>query len=462
MELQLLFSNFEGMKRNMGRTLLLIGVLMQGVLSLWGQSHILRGTLENAEKGQVYLAAYHGDRFTAVDSFQTTSGDFHFLFGQETEPGLYRIIFSNNLFFDFIFNRENVEVYVASGERGAIPYFDNTLENQVYGEFMEFELTYEARVMIAYGQLPAPEAVKNYNSLQLERNSFMDSLTTLYPDFFAIRMMNAFRSPAIPGVLTHRQRLDTLKICFFDHAAIDDPLLLNAPVYTYKITDYLSIFRVDTLSVDQQETQFCLAVDGIMAKVSDDPQLRSFVTDFLLEGFESLGMERVQMHIVENYLDESCESDIAGLVLSRMEGYKTMAVGARAPDIRISDMQGTSHQLSLLDKPYVLVLFWTTTCDFCLDMLSELNSWYLTHNQLGLEVVAISLDESKLNFDRFSDTLKPHWIHTRDPLGWEGKVALDYSIYATPSLFLLDRERTILAKPTSYREFLRAVKKLEP
>ncbi len=461
MELQELFATFEGMKRNKGRTLLLIGVFLQGVLGLLGQTHIIRGTLENAEKGQVFLAAYHGDRFTAVDSMQTTSGDFHFLFGEDSEPGLYRIIFSDringvrsdNRFFEFIFNRENVEVYVASGERGPVPYFDNSPENQVYGEFMEFELNYEARVMMAYGQLPAPEAVKTYDSIQLERNGFMDSLTTRYPDLYAIRMMNAFRSPTIPGAKTHKQRLDTLKTCFFDHAAIDDPLLLNAPVYTFKIIDYLSLFKVDTLSVDQQEIQFGLAVDGIMARVSDDPQLRSFVTGFLLEGFESLGMERVQMHIVENYLDQNCESDVAKVVLSRMEGYKAMTMGARAPDFK---------QLSLLDNPYVLVIFWSSTCDFCRDMLSQLNSWYQSQNQADLEVVAISLDESKLDYERYTESLKPRWVHMHDPLGWEGKVAVSYSIYATPSLFLLDRERIILAKPTSYRQFLQAVKRLEP
>ena len=342
---------------------------------------------------------------------------------------------------------------MASGERGPVPYFDNSPENQVYSEFMEFELNYEARVMMAYGQLPAPEAVKTYDSIQLERNRFMDSLTTRYPDLYAIRMMNAFRSPTIPGAKTHNQRLDTLKSCFFDHAAIDDPLLLNAPVYTFKIIDYLSIFKVDTLSVDQQEIQFGLAVDGIMARVSDDPQLRSFVTDFLLEGFESLGMERVQMHIVENYMDQNCESDVAKVVLSRMEGYKAMTIGARAPDFK---------QFSQMDHPYVLVIFWSSTCDFCRDMLPQLNSWYQSQNQLDLEVVAISLDESKPNFERYTESLKPRWIHMHDPLGWEGKAAVSYSIYATPSLFLLDRERIILAKPTSYRQFLQAVKRLEP
>ena len=53
--------------------------------------------------------------------------------------------------------------------------------------------------------------------------------------------------------------------------------------------------------MDQQETQFCMAVDGIMAHVSADPQLRSFVMDFLLQGFELLGMEKVQLFMAENY-----------------------------------------------------------------------------------------------------------------------------------------------------------------
>ena len=462
MGLQQLFTTFEGMKRNLGRTLLLIGLLIQGALDLRGQTHIIRGTLENAEKGQVYLAAYHGDRFTAVDSFLTTSGDFHFLFGEDSEVGLYRIIFSDNRFFEFIFNRESMEVYVASGERGPVPFFDNTLENQVYNEFMEFELNYEARVMIAYGQLPAPEAVKSYERIQMERDLYMDSLTTLYPGLYAIRMMNAFRSPLIPGAMTHKQRLDTLKSCFFDHAAIDDPLLLNAPVYTFKIIDYLSLFKADTLSLDQQETQFSLAVDGIMASVADDPQLRTFVTDFLLEGFEMLGMEEVQMHIAENYLDENCESDLAELVLSRIDGYRAMNTGATAPDFEIRDMNGNTHQLSHLDKPYVLVIFWSSTCEPCLELMPQLNEWYATMNQVDLEVVAISMDTSDENFEHFTEILNPGWIHAHDPLSWEGKAAGDFFIYATPSLFLLDRERSILARPKSYGQFLQAIRDLGP
>jgi thiol-disulfide isomerase/thioredoxin len=105
----------------------------------------------------------------------------------------------------------------------------------------------------------------------------------------------------------------------------------------------------------------------------------------------------------------------------------------------------------------VLVVFWASTCAHCLELLPQLNSWYLSQNQANLEVVAISLDTSAVNFERFTESLHPAWISAYDPLAWEGKVAGDYFIYATPSLFLLDKERTILAKPTSFRQFLNAI-----
>ena len=93
-------------------------------------------------------------------------------------------------------------------------------------------------------------------------------------------------------------------------------------------------------------------------------------------------------------------------------------------------------------------------------MMPELNDWYLNENSPGLEVVAISIDSSSIAFSQFIDELKPQWITAHEPLGWYGKVPTDY--HATPSLFLLDSKRTILAKPASFKQFLRAIKKVVP
>ena len=451
-------------------------LLLCGLQGLQAQSWVIQGNIENAEEGPVLLASYYGDRFRVVDSIDVRSGFFYFMCSEASPRGIYRIIYadrvdgirSQNRFVEFIFNRENIEINVPSADGNVLPYFEGSEENRVYSGFMEFELGYEERLMAVYRQLSTlpsgeyeQEAVEGeYNALQQERNHYMDSITGLYPDLYAVRIMNAFRSPLIPGEMGHLRRIDTLKQCFFNHAAIEDPALLNAPVYTFKLIDYLSLYKVDSLGKEEQEKEFIKAVDHIMVNVFGNEELRTFVVEFLLQGFEMLDMEQVQMHIADQYLDVACKSDVEELILSRMEGYKKMAPGETAPDIVLRDTEGTNHQLSDIPEDYVLVIFWASSCDHCRDMLPELQRWYLSEENFGVEVLSISIDTSLTDFERYMEQLDPQWITAHDPLGWYGKVSSDYHIYATPSLFLLDKERSIIARPSSFRQFNRAVKKL--
>ena len=456
----------------------IVGILMAVSTSLAGQPCLVEGNIEYADPGTIYLASYYGDRFRITDSMETRSGSFHFLLSEDDPAGIYRLIYSDiyqgvktaNRFVEFIYNRGDLSFNVTLDEKGPIPHFEKSPENQVYFEFMTFQLDYETGLTEVYRQLfpampgdPGYEtAVHRYEMLQIGRNRFMDSLTHIYPELYATRIMNAFRAPVVPGSITHRERIDTLKRLFFSEASIDDPALLNAPVYTFRIVDYLSLFRVDTFTMAQQEQHFIEAVDRIMINVAPEGELRSFVVEFMLEGFELLDMEMVQLHLADHYLDESCESDAAELVLARMEGYKKMAVGATAPDFVIRDMHGENHRLSDLPNPYVLVLFWSSTCEHCRDMIPELHRWYQEDNAAGMEVVAISIDTTRAEFESFVEDMEMGWITAHDHLGWHGKVPGDYYIYATPSMFLLDRERTILARPVNFRQFQRVVRKLAP
>jgi len=168
----------------------------------------------------------------------------------------------------------------------------------------------------------------------------------------------------------------------------------------------------------------------------------------------------VQVHLADHYLDESCESEVAELVRERMEGYKMMSPGSIAPDFTIRDTNGKNHSLSELPGPYTLLMFWASTCGHCRAMIPDLKQWYLEENEMGVEVVAISIDSSAILFSEYLSEHEMPWISVHDPLGWHGKVPGDYFIYATPSIFLLDRDRHILARPLNFRQIQRAVRKL--
>jgi hypothetical protein len=120
-----------------------------------------------------------------------------------------------------------------------------------------------------------------------------------------------------------------------------------------------------------------------------------------------------------------------------------------------------TYQLSQLEFSHVLVLFWSSGCQHCMDLLPRLRDWYLNENHFDLEVLAVSIDSSQQSFEQLHHSLDLPWISAHDPLGWQGKAPSDYHVYATPSMFLLDRDRKILARPSGMRQLIRTLKKLE-
>jgi len=81
-----------------------------------------------------------------------------------------------------------------------------------------------------------------------------------------------------------------------------------------------------------------------------------------------------------------------------------------------------------------------------------LNELYKEQNTKSLEVFAISVDTTKSDWINFIKKNNLNWINVFAENGWGSKAASDYYLYATPSMFLLDKEKKIIAKPTTFEE----------
>jgi thiol-disulfide isomerase/thioredoxin len=113
-----------------------------------------------------------------------------------------------------------------------------------------------------------------------------------------------------------------------------------------------------------------------------------------------------------------------------------------------------------VDAEYTLLLFWATYCEHCREMIPELNEWYETERPLNAEVFAVSIDTVKSDWVQFIRDVQPPWLNGHEPMGWEGQSAEDYNIYATPTMFLLDSNLAIVARPFNMRDLRRTFRKL--
>jgi peroxiredoxin len=64
----------------------------------------------------------------------------------------------------------------------------------------------------------------------------------------------------------------------------------------------------------------------------------------------------------------------------------------RAPDVRMTTLDGRTLQLSELSGQPVLVTFWATTCPSCVHEIPYLNALHEELGPRGLEVIGIAMD----------------------------------------------------------------------
>ena len=426
----------------------------------------------------VYLSQFNTNEYKIIDSIGTVNGSFYFIREDQQEEGMYRIDLSrpdagqgssDAPYVEFIWAGESFEIFADYKDIAGTVNFVNSEENRILGLFREYEQEYERKMNAMYPLIDRyppnddfySEAADHFTELQEERDGFIVELVGRYPDLFASRIIESYRSVTLSPHLHGMERINYLRTHFFERAPIDDPMLLRAPIYNGKIIEYLRLYRDQNFSFSDQEDAFIEAVDVIMANVSGDPELRTFAVEYLLEGFESFGMERVQTYIVDTYVDETCTTDVVELAMARVKGYRKMAEGQTGADILVRNVDDRLVRLSDVDADYTLLIFWATYCEHCREMLPELHEWYDNEKPSNVEVFAVSIDSVKSDWVNFMRTVHPPWINGHEPMGWEAQSAEDYNIYATPTMFLLDRKRTIIARPFTIRELRREVRKLQ-
>jgi len=85
-------------------------------------------------------------------------------------------------------------------------------------------------------------------------------------------------------------------------------------------------------------------------------------------------------------------------------------------------------------------------------MIPKLEEFYTSKKDSSFKIIAISLDANKNDWLNFIKTNKLDWLNLNDPKGWNGAAATSYSLYATPTMFLVDKDKKILGKPLTIEE----------
>lgn len=147
-------------------------------------------------------------------------------------------------------------------------------------------------------------------------------------------------------------------------------------------------------------------------------------------------------------LDSSLKEMPMGRELARrLDERDLFAAGKKALDFELPDREGRQTQFSAIAGKYILLDFWASWCGPCRLQSPFMKRAYDRFNKKGLEIVAVSLDDSRSRWLKAIDEDQVgDWIHLSDLQGRNSDLAKRYHINGIPHNFLIDSEGTIIAK----------------
>lgn len=431
--------------------------------------------INNTKYAKVLIKKFEVGTFPVAGA-EIKDEKFSFSLPPDIEPGVYRFQYAfaqSEQYLDIIINGEDkkIEFTIDADDDFAYPQFTRSEENKQWYAYLE-ETNNQLQRVELLNQFINRYPVATAKVVKAAEQEWEEEKALYEKNFnaFVTKMENSL---ACDMVANNRYYFTNPKDDFrlqdyykrehfWDGFDATNPALINTPLYTEHILNYLRYWMNPEMefSAQEQTKGFKKAVDVILSEFSGNKETKEFAYKYLTLGFKEIGQEEVLQYLDENYkeLAEQCFDDVEKSEFDkRMQGYAAMKVGNQAPDFELqvqsdakSDGEGLKDQrLYDIKANQTLVVFWSSTCPHCIKEMPKLNDWAANHKEVS--IVAVSVDTDQQSYTEAIAQL-PNMLHTCDYKGWDTEAANLYFIAATPTFILLDQDKKILGKYASWEE----------
>jgi thiol-disulfide isomerase/thioredoxin len=430
--------------------------------------HTITGTFPPLAGQQVRVVGFEGFGIYTIDSTKVSEqGVFELKYGVK-DRGMGYLAAADNKAYFVVLDNEDIQL---KGEVLSYPESISTLsgkENKLFVQYATEHIKREQALSawiylqkIYYGDSlfaiqKSPQQAIETEMQRIKKEDF-DFLKSLDPKSYvswylptrslvsSVSAVAQYRTEEIPATLSAFRELD-----------YTDERLYKSGLYRDVIDSHYWLMENMGKGLDSVFIEMNISTDFLLANLSGNEKKFNEITKYQFDLLESRSLYGASEYLAIKVLTQnSCtvNDDLA----KQLESYRAMKKGNTAPDIVFSgdvfkngSMIKMPKRLSNIQADYKVVIFGASWCPKCVEELSQLLPVYEKWKLKGVEVVFISLDTDKISFKNFSSVFP--FISSCDYKKWDTQAANDYYIFATPTLFLLDKDQKIILRPNSVKQ----------
>jgi thiol-disulfide isomerase/thioredoxin len=237
----------------------------------------------------------------------------------------------------------------------------------------------------------------------------------------------------------------------FDNLNYSNPQLFSSGLIYNLIEKHFLEIQQGGLTETTKYKEMTSVVDIILDGVKKNEKLYNDLTKYLFQYFEKYSLFPASEYIALKSLNQK-EVSLNSALVNKLESYRKMKVGNRATNFEmVGDVfkNGTAVKAGIhltdINAKYKLVIFGGSWCPQCRAEMIQLLPLYNNWKVKGIEVVFVSLDTDKNEFENFAASFP--FYSSCDYKKWETQAAKDYYVSSSPTLFLLDSNNKIILRP---------------
>jgi len=471
------------MKRNL---LLLLSFVVSHTI---GAQSFKISLQSNVQSGIAYLTYHSGPNLNVEDSAAVGKNGLAIFQGNRTlPPGIYAIVFpGKRLNADFLIGKEKNQLITIKADTSNLLNMQVTgsPEDLLFRQYQQYvakqgRLLNQERQAYLAARTGGDSAMheKLYLAYNTELNDYRLGIIRQKPASMMAILLNAMREPAFPDKLP-RNRQDSIdnyqfyKSHYWDGISFMDDCVVRTPFFKTKLETYYREV------IPQSPDSIIKDIDYKLLLARNAPEVYKYMLNWLTDEYINpryMGQDAVFVHLFNKYHSKGLTSWLNEKQMEAItrRAYMLMAnlVGEQAANLELIDSAGKLRPLYNEKATYTVVVFWDPNCGHCKEEMPRIDSLYQSNwKNKDVHIYAVMTESDTVAWKKYIvEHNIGYWTHVYQTLEMmmEEKKALQpsykqlYDITQTPSLYLLDKDKRIIAKkltPLQINEMLEAKSK---